>query len=205
MRKNIFFLLEIVLLLSACTSCNQHNSAAGVKTEIPTDIFRNVDIYYQSAKDRQKKLGLDSLENGFQDLQIRVWYNAALVKDRKLVVITNKDSNWTAAIYDLPVTRAGETETMLSKKTNQLSPKSGWQSFSKKLLELKIMTLPNQDDVEGYSAGEGGTTYSVEVATKDQYRFFNYWQPQGYKDRFWQARKMTEMLQLFETELGIGE
>lgn len=202
MRTTNFILWGIALLLSACTSHNQRNSAAEVKTAIPTDIFRNVDIYYQSAKDRQQQLGLDSLENGFHDLQIRVWYNAALVKERKLVVITNKDTNWTATIYDWQLDRNGDTETMLSKKVRQASPKSGWPIFSKKLLDLKVLTLPNQDDVEGYSAGDGGTTYSVEVATKDQYRFYSYWQPQSCKDRFWEAKNMTEMLQLFETELG---
>jgi hypothetical protein len=192
----------VVLLLGACTSHNQGNSAAGFKTEIPTDIFGAVDIFYQTAKDRQQQLGLDSLENGSHDLQIRVWYNFSSVKDRKLVIITNKDNNWTAAVYDFQVDRTGETETMLSKKIRQASPKSGWQAFSKKLLDLKTLMLPNQDDVEGYSAGDGGTTYSVEVATKKQYRFYNYWQPQEYQNRFWQAKNMTEMLQLFETELG---
>ena len=65
------------------------------------------------------------------------------------------------------------------------------------------MTLPNQDDVEGYSGGKDGRTYSVEVATKNLYRFYSYWEPQGCEDRFWQAKKMTEIIKLLEAELDI--
>ena len=203
MRQVNFILFGIALLFGACNIHTHGDSTSEFKKEIPTYIGGNVDIFYQLAKDRQKQLGLDSLENGFQDLQIRVWYNSSLVKERKLIVITNKDTNWTAAIYDLQVDWDGKTETILSKKIRNVSPKSGWPTFSKKLLDLQIVTLPNQDDVEGYSAGDDGITYSVEVGMKNQYRFYSYWQPQEYHDKFWQAKNMTEILKLFETELDI--
>lgn len=202
MRQVNFILVGIALLFGACNGHIHGDSSSSVKREIPTYIGGTFDIFYHSAKDRQKELGLDNLENGFHDLQIRVWYNLALVSERKLVVITNKDTSWTADIYDLQVGWEGKTETILSKKIRRVSPKSGWPTFSKKLLDLQIMTLPNQDDVEGYSAGDEGRTYSVEVATKNQYRFYSYWEPQGYENKFWQAKKMTEILRLFETELG---
>ncbi len=202
MRRQVdFILIGIVLFLGTCNS----NSRSPVKKEIPTYLGGTVDIFYQLAKDRQKQFGLDSLENGFQDLQIRVWYNFSLIKEQKLVVITNKDTTWTATIYNSQVDWHNNTEIILSKKTTQVSPKSGWPTFSKKLLNLQIATLPNQDDVEGYSAGDDGKTYSVEVATKNQYRFYSYWEPQKNQEKFWQAKNLTEILHLFETELDIRE
>ena len=168
------------------------------KKEIPT-----VDIFYNLAKAKQKQLGLDSLENGFDNLQIRLWYDFALVRERRLVVITNKDTSWTATVYYLQVDWDGKTETILSKKIKQVTPKSGWATFSKKLLKLKIVTLPNQDNVKGYGGGFDGRTYNVEVATKNQYRFYGYWEPQEYQNKFWQANNMSEILKLFETELGV--
>jgi hypothetical protein len=203
MKQIHFILIGIALFFGACNSHSKGDPASSFKREIPTYLGGNDDVFYVLAKSRQKQLGLDTLENGFHDLQVRFWYNPALTKERKLVVIINKDTSWTAAVYDWQIDMKGKTETILSKKMRQVSPRSGWQTFSKKLLALQILTLPNQDDVEGYSAGDDGTTYSVEVATKDQYRFYNYWQPQLSQDRFWQAKNMTGILNLFETELGI--
>ena len=201
--RSYAIIVGIALLFGACKSPTPGNSTSSFKKEIPTYLDGDADIFYQLAKDRQKQLGLDSLEKGFHDLQIRVWYDFALVKEQKLIVITNKDTKWTAAIYDLQVGGDNKTETILSKKIRQVSPKSGWPTFSKKLLDLQIETLPNQDDVEGYSAGSDGRTYNVEVATKNQYRFYGYWEPQEYQNKFWQAKNMTDILKLFETELGV--
>ncbi len=202
MQQVNFILIAIVILFESCNSHTHGDSTSSFKKEIPTYIGGSVDIFYELAKYRQNQLGLDSLENGFHDLQIRVWYDFALVKEGKLIVITNKDTNWTAIIYVWQIDRNGTTETMVSKKIQQVVPKSGWPIFSKKLLDLQIVTLPTQDDVEGYSAGDDGRTYNVEVATKNQYRFYSYWEPQKNKNQFWQAKNMTEILNLLETELN---
>lgn len=173
------------------------------KKEIPTFQNGGVDIFYELAKAKQKQLGLDSLENGFENLQIRVWYDFALVRERKLVVITNEDTTWTATVYDLQVDWDGRTESILIKKVKQVTPKSGWADFCKKLLDLKVLTLPNQDDIPNYGGGNDGRTYNVEVATKNQYRFYGYWEPQEHQDKFWQAKNMASILSLFKHELGV--
>ena len=103
MRQINFILFAMALLLGACKSHTNGDSTSSVKKEIPTNIGGSVDGFYQLAKDKQKQLGLDTLENGFHDLQIRVWYDFSIVEERKLIVITNKDTNWTAVIYDLQV------------------------------------------------------------------------------------------------------
>jgi hypothetical protein len=173
------------------------------KKEIPTYQSGTVDMFYALAKAKQKQLGLDSLESGFDNLQIRVWYDFALVRERKLVVITNKDTNWTATVYNMQVDWDGQTEIILSKKVKQVAPKSGWADFSKKLLDLNVLTLLNQDHIPNYEGGMDGRTYNVEVATKNQYRFYGYWEPQQYQDKFSQAKNMADILELFKKELGV--
>jgi hypothetical protein len=66
-----------------------------------------------------------------------------------------------------------------------------------------VLSLPNQDDIPNYGNGTDGRTYNVEVATKNQYRFYGYWEPQEYQNKFWQAKNMADILKLFETELGV--
>lgn len=206
MKLFYYFLTIIILSFAACNAPTSSRSQPSTfvdtnktfKKEIPL-----ADIFYTLAKAKQRQLGLDSLENGFDNLQVRVWYDFALVRERKLVVITNRDAVWTAVVYDLQVDWDGQTETILSKNVKQVTPKSGWVTFSKRLLELKIVTLPNQDVIEGYYQGTDGETYNVEVASKNRYRFYGYWAPGLYRDKFWQAKNMTEILNLFETELGV--
>ena len=53
------------------------------------------------------------------------------------VVITNKDSNWTATVYNLQVDWNGETETIISKQIKEVTPKDGWSEFLQKLFDLK--------------------------------------------------------------------
>ncbi|MES1197701.1 MAG: hypothetical protein ABUL41_00300, partial [Chitinophagaceae bacterium] len=146
---------------------------------------------------------LGSLENGFNNLQIRIWYDFSFVRERKLVIIKNVNSDWTATVYYLQVDWDGKTETILSKEIKQVFPRSGWSNFTKELLNLKILTLPDQNHIPDYDGGTDGSTYNIEVATKKQYRFYGYWEPQGYQHKFPEAKNMTEILKLFEKELGI--
>ena len=210
MRQINILILVILFILISCKGKALSNSPLAFvdttkpfKKEIPT--YQNgVNIFYEMAKTKQKQLGLDSIENGFDNLQIRVWYDFDLVKKRKLVVITNKNGNWTATVYDLQVDWDGHTETILSKKLKQVTPKSGWADFSKQLMNLQILTLPDQDDIPNYAEGMDGRTYNVEVATKTQYRFYGYWEPREHQNKFWQAKNMSDILKLFRTELGVG-
>jgi len=175
------------------------------KKEIPTYPGGGVGIFYKLAKTKQKQLRLDSLESGFDNLQIRIWYDFSLVRERKLVVITNRDTSWKATIYNLQVDWDGQTETILSKTVKQVTPKSSWYIFLKKLMDFKILTLPDQNDIPNYGGGTDGNTYNVEVATKNQYRFYGYWEPQMYQDKYWQAKNMADILKLIKQEFDVCE
>lgn len=180
-----------------------HDTATPFKREIPTYKNGEVDVFYRVAKDKQRQLGLDSLENGFDNLQIRVWYDFSFIRERKLVIISNKDTGWAATVYDLEVKWDGNTETILSKKIRQVIPKSGWAFFSNKLLQLQLLTLPNGADIAGYDTGTDGSDCSVEIATRSRYRFYSYWEPEQFRNEFWQAKKIADMMDLFRQELGV--
>lgn len=209
--QNFCFILTFAVFFAFCKG--QTNAAnepllvmdttTPFRKEIPTYKNGGVNLFYTLAKAKQKQLELGSLESGFEDLQIRVWYDFSLVRERKLVVVVNKDTNWMATIYDLQVDWDGRTETILSKQVRQVTPKSGWQKFSKRLLNYGVLTLPNQNDIPDYGFGLDGRTYNVEVATKKQYRFYGYWEPQHNANKLWQAKNMASILKLFEEELGV--
>ena len=212
--NNIYFiLLSSIFFFSGCKdriNIPQQpfpfvDSTKPFKKEIP--IFQDGDttIFYEVAKEKQRQLGLDSLENGFANLQIRIWYDFSLVTQRKLVIISNTQENWSAKVYDLKVDYDGIKETILTKYSYYKTPNSGWANFSKKLLDLKILTLPDHFDIPGYanSRATDGNTYNVEVATKNQYRYYGYWEPDLYKNKYWEAKNMAAILELLHQELGV--
>jgi hypothetical protein len=48
-------------------------------------------------------------------------------------------------------------------------------------------------------------TYTAEIATNKQYRFYGYWEPEGFQDNNWQAKNMAKILPLLNRELGVCE
>ncbi|MDI9868957.1 hypothetical protein [Flectobacillus roseus] len=208
--------LIIIFLCAFITSCSgqdnssiskkssQVNTATSFKKEIPTYKNGGVDLFYELKKQKEKQLNLDSLESGFDSLQIRIWYDYALLINRELIVIKRTNGKWSAEHYQMAVDWDAfkTTEVIKINKIKSVLPKSGWDNFFNKLLSFKIMTLPNMDDISGLEDNwTDGVTYNIEIATKKQYRFYGYHLPDKFQDKFWQAKNMTEILSLISTEL----
>lgn len=210
--QNFKFLFAILLLFTACKQDKKSNQIPVTfidtlnffKREIRTDSDGQPDLFYTLAKSKQNQLGLDSLENGFAGLQIRVWYDFSRSTERRLVVIKNMDTTWTATVYNMNVNWDGESETIIKKDVKQVTPKSGWGNFAKQLLDLKIVSLPDMKNIPGFDVGKDGKMFNVEIASKNQYRFYGYWEPDQYSNKYWQAKNMAEILELFKVELGVG-
>ncbi len=62
------------------------------------------------------------------------------------------------------------------------------------------MTLPNMDDIPNYTGGIDGCSYDVEIATKNNYRFYDYWEPETVNEKHWQAKNLVHILNLIEAE-----
>ena len=198
----------IILLAAFLTSCfgQTSNDTLKFKKEIPTWKNGEPDLFYKLTQQKVKQLTLDTLQSGFDSLQVRIWYDYSLVNLRKLLIIKRTNSVWTATTYTMTVDwdASNSTETVKTKKIETLNPKNGWDNFLKKLFILKIATLPNMDDIPELDDGwTDGISYNVELATKKQYRFFGYHLPDKFQDKYWQAKNMVDILKLIETEFGI--
>ena len=211
MQKLIIIFLSILLFScdgkdnsSISKPSSKVDTTTIFKKEIPTYKIGGVDLFYELKKQKEKQLKLDSLESGFDSLQIRIWYDYALLTNRELIVIKRTNHKWTADHYEMIVEwdALRNTETITTNNVKSLIPKSGWHDFITKLSDLKIMTLPNMNDIPGLvDKWHDGVTYNIEVATKKQYRFYGYHLPGKFEDKYWQAKKMTEILTLVSTHL----
>lgn len=173
------------------------------KKEIP--VFDGIpDLFYALKKQKEKQLNLDSLESGYDSLQIRIWYDYALIKDQELIVIRRTNGQWSAAHYEMIVDwdYSNDKDSIETFKVTAVTPKSGWNKFMRELEEYYITTLPDMNNIPGLiDSWTDGVGYNVEIATKKQYRFYNFHMPEEFSDKFWEAKKMTQIIKLIATEL----
>jgi hypothetical protein len=197
----------VVLLVAFFVSCSgQTNSSTTFKKEIPVWYNGELDPYYQSTQKNATLLKIDSLQDGFDSLQIRIWYDYALLSIGDLLIIKRSNAGWTAISYSLErdLDKPDSIRRLTVEKTDTLKPKNGWDSFLNRLFALQITTLPNMDSIPGLQDDwTDGVTYCVEIATKKQYRFYSYHLPDKFQDKYWQAKNMVDILKLIQTELQV--
>ncbi|MBS1949274.1 MAG: hypothetical protein JST47_16060 [Bacteroidetes bacterium] len=90
-----------------------------------------------------------------------------------------------------------DSQIVINKTITDIEPKMGWDSFVKKLFALHITSLPS-----GPSGGMDGTRYNIEVATKYQYRFYDYWSPETTEEKFSGSENMVKIIELLEKVCG---
>ena len=204
MKSSILFILLLTYLISIAGQSAMDTTR--FRKEIPTYTNGEPNLFFKLAQQKVKQLKIDTLQNGFDSLQIRIWHDYSLWKLRKLLVITRANHTWTATAYTMTVDWNDRelTEIVNTKKIEILNPKNGWNDFLNKLFTLKITELPNMHDIPGLEDGwMDGITYNVEVATKKHYRFYGYHLPDKFQDDYWQAKNMVDILRLVESEFGI--
>jgi hypothetical protein len=198
----------VVLLIAFLVSCSgQTNNPAAFKKEIPVWYNGELDPYYQFVQKKAIQLKIDTLQGGFDSLQIRIWYDYALLTISDLLIIKRSNATWTAISYSLEqdLDKPDSTRRLRVEKTDTLKPKNGWNSFLNRLFALQIATLPTMDSIPGLQDDwADGVTYCVEVATKKQYRFYSYHLPDKFQDKYWQAKSMVDILKLVQAELRVS-
>jgi hypothetical protein len=153
-------------------------------------------LFYRLTKLTTHALQLDSLETGFETLQIRVWLGHSMAIKRHVVILKLIDKKWTGQLitFDHHLQKADIN-------VKNISPNNGWENLIASLKKLDIINLPNADDLPDYNGcGQDGITYYVEVATRHKYRFFYYCNPIDNSDKFWQAKNLLTFSKILEDE-----
>jgi hypothetical protein len=146
------------------------------------------------------ELGLDSLRWGYDSLQIRVWLGHSLGA-KHVIILKYENNTWKGQVINFGKVFDDSGNIVTAKIAEHKSPKSGWNSFTKRLFALDILTLPHEDDVIGYeSCGLDGNPFHFEWATTKKYRLYSYCNPDGNVKKFWQARNVLKIAELLETE-----
>ncbi|MEI6950700.1 hypothetical protein V9K67_26195 [Paraflavisolibacter sp. H34] len=213
-------ILILISLSALHFYCNAHNEKgnAPIKGQAQdTTFLKDIpyrpgrpDIFYREMKRDIADLNLDTLEAGFDSLQIRIWCTYGNLIYHQLIILKKTQGKWSGHLLSFNGNDrsqyTGESRFFNSRRRS-LTPKSGWEKFTRKLFALQITTLPSITEIpnlkpEGTGGdGENGI-YAVEVATPHLYRFYRYEELAIYKDRFWQASNMEKILRLMEKEFA---
>jgi hypothetical protein len=154
----------------------------------------------------EKNLHLQSLEKGFDSIQIRVYYGCVIGQEWRVILI-NKNKRWSCEVSKM-IYYHNEKKAILDSVSRTIEykiPKSGWNKFFNKLFELKILSLEDNNRIPGfhYDIPTDGCGIGIEIATKGVYRFYSYDNPEMYSDKYWQARNVLDMLRFINKELAI--
>lgn len=204
----IRFLLSGCLFLITSCHCNQstktNNPNKPFIKEIPYHKNGKISVLYTYINDFLKKTNLSSIEKGFDSLQIRFWVIREFENNNQLIEIKYKKSDWSARLYSFTY-HFGEATTEItsvSKKKWTKEPSSGWNSFIKKIFDLKILELPDCDKIPNYNSPTDGDFIIVEIATENSYRFYSYNTPQ-LQNGIWQAKNIMDILRIMEKEFQV--
>jgi hypothetical protein len=204
----LFFIAVIILVASSCNNLNKSNelpspfvdTAKGFKKDYFQKKNGKPTFWLSYCKEWAKELKLDTLQNGVNNLEIRIWYVFSRYSERKLVVIRNTGDEWIAKVYQFDEEVRNKFENLTIK---HVLPKSGWKTFMQRLWSNKILTLPDCYDIPGFEGGADGSVYIVEIATKSQYKLYSYWEPEEYNKELPESKSMSLILHAMYEELGV--
>ena len=199
-------IMELVVSCNGQTESNEFKEnrklADTVVKDIPLNKKGRPSSYYQNKSNVENKLGLKSLENGFDSLQIRLWYGYAFKDSSQLVVLRNSNGKWTSELFTLVyhLNENGDALKSISKEIITRDPKSGWGNFIDKVLKLQITTLPDMNKIKDYPDFADGDDIIIEAAAKKYYRIYSYKEPNQVQFKIKEAKNIERILELIENE-----
>lgn len=224
-HTTLTLVIVITLSLSSCMS----SRIAKIKenyTQVPKSTTKTLDIptyksphplagleynYWHYAKQKEKQLGLASLETSNLKNVFRVWITnpvGTLSQPHGLVYIEcNSDSCYGELILmRVKFDRRNLTETITETKRTTLSPSNlTWSAISDSLINLKFHELPTDELIPDYYPNNSGyatsgPTFSFEYSNPSEYRFYQYNDIYRVHDKFWQPENVIKILDLLESE-----
>lgn len=207
MKTNPIIIFSCVTALASCNGqdipsqqANTVKSTKFISKDIRTDTANIWNNFY-NVRELSRQLKLEPIEDGFDSLQIRIWFDHSMAWKKQVIVIERRKSEWKGGLYELNV---GYVDTLNYNLIEQYSkknivPTSGWKELINELNHFKIQEL---SDTGG--TGADGMTYSVEILTAGTYTYYSFWEPEFTRDRNGQSANMLNIISLLKREFRLN-
>lgn len=214
----LFRFLALMLSVGTTSGCNSYKAdAIDMKAQalnVPDTVIKDIPDFFQREEWReyfyklQKLLSIESIEDGFNEWQIRFWISHGYTeKDSSQVIIFKRKADQisgTLETYIHPyVSLWDDTATSISHRVTSIKPKSGWAKFIEKITTQGIYDLSDLTILPGYYTNADSYGVTVEVSTPEKYRIYYYPDYEIFKDTIEEAEKMFKIMSLIEEELGV--
>ncbi len=198
-------------MVTALFNCQQESvGSKKMIVEIPDTTGHTPDIrpYLRSFSD---ELNLQRLEHGVDSFEMRFNTRIGVLKCGfgQLLVIKKKDNEWECYEYQYlihyPPFESSQDWLEFSIDTifvYKRVPVSGWRKLLDALEQENIYNLPDQADISSWdSLGvtiADGTSYSVEFANRERYKYYSYNTPQDLLGISKECKNMSNIIQILD-------
>lgn len=207
-NKSLLVFLFFVLQFLNCSPKNRNSQK--VRELNTSDTFLRYipkDIPLRAIRDYERQLKLDSLDNGFDSVQIRVRYGAGLAGNDRMVILSNSNFEWTGTVLEIEHNYSATTGEFvsLSSANKFVNPISGWENFINKLFDQNILTLPDCSALPSFNnyTFADPDAVDVQIATKNAYRYYCYLNPYNFSDEYTEAKNILFILRTIEKEFDL--
>jgi len=211
----IFFSSFILMIFFSDCNAQQpaENNTILKSQNISDSVIKDIPEFFQqkSWKDNferlQASLGIERIDNGFIEWQIRLWIGHGYgKKDSSQLVIFKKENNKIIGVlytYIHPYGPTFDTTAKFFKGITLLLPIYGWEDFIDRLEKLEIYNLPDFKKIKGYEIAMDSYGVTVEIATKNKYRIYDYPDYEGNIYQIEEAKNIFIIMKMIEEEFKI--
>ena len=185
--------------VSKLDDSNQRNDT--IIKDIP--LYLNQPAFNKVFHSFENGLGLTSLTDGVDGIEIRLWYTHDKTDTVQLLILKNANSNWSANLFTIvyKLNQSNDSVVSLKNSITKKEPKLNWVILIDSLFKLNIDILPDYTRLPEYKLNMGGNGVLVEFANSKSYRIYSYPEPEHHKVESPDVLKMTQILRLIEDHL----
>lgn len=212
MNSNCFLLIFGFLLFS-CNSVNIIDYDKDVESFIKDIPDENLKLIKDET---EKLLNIETIENGYNEFQIRVWLGYSFNDTAHLLILSKQFGKWEGKLYEMiyhyqPKTYDSILQSYypvfpdiieIEKNISVVDPVSGWELFLKNLFNTGVFDLPHYKRIPDYYLPTDADGVTFEIASQKKYRLFHYPSPELYSGRIREADKVIKIIKLIEKEFG---
>jgi hypothetical protein len=190
---------NIIFLLLACRVDEPFERV------LPPDGSGPNSVYY-SIRRIEDSLKLDSIQNGFNGLTIRIWFNCSQTSKGQLITVSQKNDKYEALFFNYyTITDDLKLYKYIIAK-QKVIPKSGWKKFIKFIEKSDIMKLPDVHQLKGYllATTTDPCTATFETSNREMYRLYQYYDPSSVSSKYSEAEKAAKIINYVQNEFSLN-
>ncbi|MBI2281064.1 MAG: hypothetical protein HYU68_10310 [Bacteroidetes bacterium] len=199
-------IIIVIFLSSFATICFSQSTEIVPELYIPD----STDIFFSSHNDLLKSTKQKDLKYGTDSIEIRLW-KSTLWSVNEMYVLQNRNNQWSSYLirYGTVIKTRRYFGVKISKKEVdflakiELEPIESWNKIDSILSSCKVFEIRDQsklDNARDFNIDDG-ITYTIEAASKNEYRFITWTNPKHSPKKYWDSEAVIRLSEMLKNEL----